>query len=71
MAPQLFSSSSIVGNVCQQQNVTLQNEQGHSDIEISECMPLGKVSIPPVPLENTIISFRFPQPSNEVRMYSE
>ena len=66
VAPQLFSSSSIVGKVCHPQNLTLQNEQGQSDIELKECIPLGKVSIPPVPLEDTVISFRFPEPSNEV-----
>ena len=66
VAPHLFSSSSIVGKVCHPQNLTLQKEQGQNDIEVKECLPLGRVSIPPVPLEDTVISFRFPEPSNEV-----
>ena len=66
VAPQLFSSSSIVGDVCQPQNLSLSNVQGQRDIETKECIALGPVSIPPVPLEDTIISFRFPEPSNEV-----
>ena len=68
VAPQLFSSSSIVGNVCQPRNLTLENDPSQEDVELSECVPLGEVSIPPVPLEDTIISFRFPQPTNEVRI---
>ena len=71
VAPQLFSSSSIVGDVCQPHNISLSNEQGQRDVEMKECIPLGPVAIPPVPLEDTIISFRFPEPSNEVSIISK
>ena len=67
VAPQLFSSSSIVGNVCQPEHLTLLTEHGQKDIEYHECIPLGRVAVPPIPLEQTVISFRFPEPSNEVR----
>ena len=66
VAPQLFSSSSIVGDVCQPQNLSLSNGKGQRDVDTKECIALGPVAIPPVPLEDTIISFRFPEPSNEV-----
>ena len=69
VAPQLFSSSSIVGNVCHTENLTLQNEQGQNDVELRECIPLGRVSIPPIPLEQTEITFRFPEAANEVIIF--
>ena len=69
VAPQLFSSSSIVGNVCHTENLTLQNEQGQNDVELRECIPLGRVSIPPIPLEQTEITFRFPEAASEVIIF--
>ena len=69
VAPQLFSSSSIVGNVCHTENLTLQNEQVQNDVELRECIPLGRVSIPPIPLEQTEITFRFPEAASEVIIF--
>ena len=67
IAPQLYSSSSIAGQVCHQRKLTLQDGEGVEKVEaLSNCLPLGKVAVPPAPLEETIVSFRFPQESDEV-----
>ena len=49
--------------------MTLQNEQGQNDVELRECIPLGRVSIPPIPLEQTEITFRFPEAASEVIIF--
>ena len=42
VAPQLYSSSSIVGKLCHQQNLSFKNGQEHNMKALSNCSQVGK-----------------------------
>ena len=65
VAPQLYSSSSIVGKLCHKQNLSFENGPEYNMEALSNCNKVGK-GLPLAPLEDTLILFRFPEPSNEV-----